>query len=85
MKLALSQEEESQCTFQGGNKGKGRRRHAERIEHREWQPSLARAMRLEGVSRSAKGYNNKAQSPRLKSTTANEENQCDDCCKPSNE
>jgi len=32
MKLALSQEEESQCTFQGGNRGKGRRRRAEEDE-----------------------------------------------------
>jgi hypothetical protein len=32
MKLALSREEESQCTFQGGNLREGRRRHAERIK-----------------------------------------------------
>jgi hypothetical protein len=35
MKLALSREEESQCTFQGGNLRQGRRRHAERIKQRE--------------------------------------------------
>jgi len=53
MKLALSREEESQCTFQGGNLGKGRCRCAEEDEAARVSVKLARAVRLAGVSRSA--------------------------------
>ena len=44
MKLALSQEEESQCTFQGGNRGKGRRGRAGEEEAAGVTVKLARAV-----------------------------------------
>ena len=52
MKLALSRKEESQCTFQGGNRGKGRRRRAEEEEAAGVTVKL-RVVRLGGDSRSA--------------------------------
>ena len=53
MKLALSQEEESQCAFQGGNEGSGRCRRAEEEQAAGVPVLLARAVRLAGVSWSA--------------------------------
>jgi hypothetical protein len=53
MKVALSQEEESQCTFHRGNRGRGRRRRAEEDQAAGVTVKLARAVRLAGVSRLA--------------------------------
>jgi len=62
MKLALSRKEESQCTFQGGNRGKDRRRRAGEDEAAGVTVQLARAVRHVGVSRSvtaSTGYDKK--------------------------
>ena len=53
MKLALSQEEESQCTFPEETRNRGRRRRAGEGQAAGVTVELARAVRLEGASRSA--------------------------------
>ena len=55
MKLALTREEESQCTFQGGNEGSGRCRRAGEDLAAGVTVKLAQVVRLAGASRSATG------------------------------
>ena len=50
MKLALTREEESQCTFQGGNEGSGRCRRAGEDLAAGVTVKLARVVRLAGVN-----------------------------------
>jgi hypothetical protein len=57
MKLALSQAEESQCTFQGGNRKKARCGRSGEDQAARVTVELARAVRLGGVSWPADGNN----------------------------
>jgi hypothetical protein len=64
MKLALSREEESQCTFQGGNVRNGCRRRTGETKQRECQWSWRERCPSEVISgRPLPGYNKKRMAP----------------------